>query len=70
MSSDRPEQSLSNHQPFIQQTFSMGTPLIDLTKANALAQALDGAEREVLNVELDSVMPGAPQTEKMAQPTK
>ena len=70
MSSDRPEQSLSDDQPFIQQTFSMGKELIDLTKANALAQALEDAERELLNDELDSFVPSAPPTEKMAKPTK
>jgi hypothetical protein len=33
------------HRPFVQRTFNMGQPLVDLTKANALAGELEDLER-------------------------
>ncbi len=37
--------SAPKHKPFVQRTFDMGLPLVDLTKANALAGELEDLER-------------------------
>ena len=42
--SARPAAPAGNTPPFIQRTFNMGVPLVDLTKANQLAAELEDEE--------------------------
>lgn len=38
------DQTVRRPAPYVQQTFAMGVPLVDLTKANQLAAALEDEE--------------------------
>jgi hypothetical protein len=70
MSANRLNQTSNNGESFIQQVFSMGDALIDLTKANALAHALEKADIELTHDELNDFESETELTKQPAQPTK